>query len=56
MYHNGQVMITTHRIIWFNDNKGLEIPLFYVKEYKKGVRDWFNFIVYCRVDSVVTQI
>lgn len=29
-------MVTTHRIIWFHENNGLEIPLFYVKEFAKG--------------------
>ena len=30
-------MLTTHRILWFKDKDGLEIPLFYVKDFKKGV-------------------
>lgn len=31
-------MLTTHRVIWFRESEGLEIPLHYVKEFKKGVR------------------
>lgn len=33
----GCIMLTTLRVIWYKDHLGLEIPLFYVKEYKKGV-------------------
>ena len=31
-------MITTHRVIWFDSQYALEIPHFYLKEFKKGVR------------------
>lgn len=34
---DGSVLLTTLRIIWFKDLQGLEIPLFYVSNYKKGV-------------------
>ena len=34
---NGSVMITTHRIIWFRQTDGLEIPLFHVNTFEKGV-------------------
>lgn len=30
-------MLTTHRIIWYKENEGLEIPLFYIKDVAKGV-------------------
>ena len=30
-------MLTTHRIIWFKQTLALEIPLFYVFDYSKGV-------------------
>jgi hypothetical protein len=30
-------MLTTHRIIWFSNGQGLEIPLFYVRDFAKGV-------------------
>ena len=31
-------MLTTHRVLWFKDGKGLEVPLFYIREGQKGVR------------------
>ena len=36
-------MLTTHRIIWFREVEGLEIPLFHVKDFSKGVRKTLLF-------------
>jgi hypothetical protein len=33
---SGSVLLTTHRIIWFRNLEGLEMPLFYVRDYQKG--------------------
>jgi len=33
----GNLVVTTLRVLWYKDNLALEVPLFYVKEFKKGV-------------------
>eukprot|EP00347_Sterkiella_histriomuscorum_P011328 403372873 len=33
---DGQLLLTTLRVIWYKGNQGLEIPLFYVRDYKEG--------------------
>ncbi|CDW73585.1 vacuolar protein-sorting-associated protein 36 [Stylonychia lemnae] len=32
----GNLLLTTLRVLWYKDNLALEVPLFYVKEFKKG--------------------
>jgi hypothetical protein len=34
----GTLILTTHRILWVKDSLGLEIPLFYIYDYKKEVK------------------
>jgi hypothetical protein len=38
-------MLTTHRVLWFREQEGLEIPLHYIKDFKKAVKFLYLILI-----------
>ena len=53
--YEGTAMVTTHRIIYIKDNKGLQVPIAYIKKYEKEGGLFSNPRIEVHIDQIKLQ-